>query len=169
MTAIEVVLAVGLILASISDIRTGLIRNNLTGSLMLIGIVLNARLGYDSGDLMGGIATAIIGIGIMMFVHGIVLFNLGVERGGDVKLFMAIGGLVGWREAAEASLWTAIVYIPVSLVVLAVRGRLGNLLATARWMARGRPADSAPEPTVLRTAPVIAVGAVLAHVTSTLM
>jgi Flp pilus assembly protein protease CpaA len=154
----QVVAVVGLLLAAVIDARTGKIPNVLNGVLLLAGVawwVLDGR-------WVVGLAGAAAG-----FALHYPLWTLGVEKGGDAKLFIALGALVGWWEMLDTSAFTAILYFPVGLFILIVRGRLGNFVAGLRYTvkrAQGVPADQleAPEPTMLRTGPIIAAAGIAA-------
>ncbi|MEQ1507372.1 MAG: A24 family peptidase [Myxococcota bacterium] len=146
-----VVLFVGLAVAAASDLYSGTIPNALTFPMMILGVAIGASRGDPWTPLVGCAAA---------FAIHFPLFAAGVVRGGDAKLLMGLGACMGWRSVLEATAWFAIAYVPVALVVLIARGRLGNLVATARYVAaksQGQDPGPAPEPTVLRTAPVIAV------------
>lgn len=152
----EGVLLVGMAAAAVIDARTGRIPNPFTGLLMALGLVWWAVQGDPLFGLVGLVAA---------FALHFAGWRLGVEKAGDAKLFMGIGATLGWQEMLEASLWSGVVYLPVGIAVLVLRGRLGNLVATVRHMAfkaRGLDAGEPPEPTMLRTAPVIAVGGAIA-------
>ena len=61
---------------------------------------------------------------------------------------------------------TTLLYFPVGFLLLLVRGRLGNFVAAIRYTAKraqGVPEDEleAPEPTMLRTGPIIAVAGIV--------
>lgn len=157
--------AFGLIIACVTDIREGKIPNVLTFPLMAIGLVANVAL----GDPMFGV----LGFALATAIH-FPLFALGVEKGGDAKLLMAIGALCGWRLVLETTAWYAVVYLPVGLVVLAVSGQLPNLKNKAVWLyqralAKQNGAEfkgEEPPNTMLKTAPVIAAAWVLAFHTT---
>lgn len=154
------VLWVGLVLAAVTDLRTGLIKNWLTFSLMAFGIVYHGIVGPDR--LLG-----LAGCGAAFALH-FVLFGIGVEKAGDAKLFMAIGACVGLHEMIEATVWFAILYVPVGLLTLAAKGRLSNLLATLGWIARrarGLPVGDPPEPTMMIAGPTILVAGLVAGTT----
>lgn len=165
-------------LAAAIDARTGKIPNVLTFPLMALGLVGQGLF----GDLLG----SVFGLGLMFGVH-FPLWTVGVEKGGDAKLFMAVGALALWPTALEASAWTALVYLPVAVILLLVAGKLGNVAALARyrvWTALdamsveeqariigrlgvfsrilGERPLGKPQPTSLRTGPIIAVGTTLA-------
>jgi len=154
----QVVAVVGLLLAAVIDARTGKIPNALNGALLLAGLawwVLDGR-------WVVGLAGAVAG-----FALHYPLWALGVEKGGDAKLFIALGSLLGWWEMLDTTAFTALLYFPLGMLILLVRGRLGNVIASIRYAvrrARGVPEDQleAPEPTMLRTGPIIAVAGILA-------
>jgi Flp pilus assembly protein protease CpaA len=113
-----------------------------------------------------GLAGAAVGFAIHF-----PLFAAGVERGGDAKLMMGVGACLGWAGLIEATVWLAVLYLPLGLLILAARGKLGNLVATARYAAakaQGADAGDPPEPTTFRTGPVILVAGVLAWATDLL-
>lgn len=156
----EVVLLAGLAGATLTDLRTGRIPNALTFPMMALGMAMT---GVTTDWWLFGVA----GCAAAFALH-FPLWSLGIERGGDAKLVMGIGACLGWRTMLEASLWLAVLYLPLGLMLLAAQGRLGNLVATGRWWvakSRGTDPGPKPEPTWLRTAPVIAVGGVLAWAT----
>jgi prepilin peptidase CpaA len=159
MTTDPVVFAVwaaGLAYAAWTDARTGRIANWLTFGMMGVGLLIHTAY-LDP-------VFALLGIAVGFGIH-FPLYLLGVEKAGDAKLIMGVGALVGWVEAVDTSLWFAVLYLPVGLAVLAVRGRLGNLQKVLQWRidkARGQEAGEPPEATVLWTAPVIAAAAVAA-------
>jgi hypothetical protein len=175
MTPIDFVLVVGVLIACWTDLRTMLIPNWLNVTLMVCGAALH---------ITDDPALPWLGMAAALAVH-YPLWRLGVEKGGDAKLMIAIGALLGWYEMLEASLWYAILYIPVGLAYLAVLGRLPNLWRTfgwsltqslekipeptrtvvRTWMIRLRlnPKEPPNEPTMMKTAPVIAVAAIAAR------
>ncbi|MEN0064664.1 MAG: A24 family peptidase [Myxococcota bacterium] len=153
-----IVLWLGVLVGAITDVQQGLIKNWLTFSLMAFGIVYHALVGPDRWFGLTGCATA--------FALHFVLYLLTIQKAGDAKLFMAIGACAGTREMLETSVWFAILYLPVGLLTLAVRGRLSNLIATIRWSiqsAMGHPAaGEQPEPTMMIAGPTILVATLLA-------
>ncbi|MEZ4239339.1 MAG: A24 family peptidase [Myxococcota bacterium] len=152
-------LAVGLIVASVTDARSGRIPNALTFPMVALGIAIHAAGAPPWAGLLGA---------AVAFAIHFPLFALGVERGGDAKLLMGVGACVGWSELCETSIWLAVLYFPLGLLILALRGKLGNLVAAARYTAakaQGVDPGEKPEPTTFRTGPVIAVAATLAWAT----
>ena len=77
--------------------------------------------------------------------------------------------LLGWGFMVETTLWYAVLYLPVGLLLLGVQGRLANLLNAGLWTmsrARGEDAGERPEGTKLKTAPIIAAAGVAALLTA---
>ena len=155
-----VVLWIGLLTAALTDLRASKIPNWLTGSMMVLGIGIHAATGPDPWLGLVGCAAA--------FALHFLLFFLGVEKAGDAKLMMGVGATMGWAEMLETTAWWAILFLPLGFVVLILRGRLPNLLASLRWIvdrSLGRAVGDAPEPTVMIAGPVIAVCGILSSLT----
>jgi Flp pilus assembly protein protease CpaA len=153
----DVALFAGLVGAAVTDFRTGKIPNVLTFPMMAIGIASWAATGPDRWFGLVGCLAA--------FALHYVLFAVQVEKAGDAKLMMGLGACVGWREMVEATLWWAVLFIPVGLILLAATGKLPNLVAATRYtLARLRgPVDGpAPAPTHLRVGPILLVAGALA-------
>jgi Flp pilus assembly protein protease CpaA len=154
-----VAVAIGSVIACVTDVRTGKIPNALTLSMMALGLAMNASLGDWTFGVYGLLAA---------FAVHYPLWWIQLEKGGDAKLLMGVGALVGPWLVLEASLWYAVLYFPVGLAMLALQGKLGNLIAALRWTAdkaQGKPVGARPEPTMLRTAPVIAAATSFAFAT----
>lgn len=160
MSPIDVVLVGGMVVAAVTDARTGKIPNALTFTMMVLGIVVNAT-------WVGDPTVGLVGCAAAFAIH-YPLWMLGVEKAGDAKLFMGIGACVGWRELVEASLWLAVVYVPVAVVMLAVQGKLPNLVRSLRYLvdkARGAATGEPPEQTFVRAGPIILVAGLLGRTT----
>lgn len=152
-------LALGLGFACYTDLTDGKIPNRLTGPLLLSGLIAQALLGDPLAGWIGALAAFAVHFG---------LFAVGVVKGGDAKLMIGVGALVGWREMLEATLWELILLVPVGLAVLALKGRLANLIHAAHYAAaraQGRASGEAPPTTPMIFAPVIALAVLLAHLT----
>jgi len=78
--------------ASYTDLKSGIIQNKLTFSLIGLGIALNAIYAFMINDIwfivIGAIFTAVI------FAVGYIFWKLGAWAGGDVKLFTALAALL---------------------------------------------------------------------------
>ena len=151
-----VVLFLGLVVACWTDLRTGKIRNALTLPMVALGIAMNLSLGTGATGAWGLLAA------IAIYYP---LWIVRVQKGGDAKLWMGIGALMGPWFVFEASLWYAVIYLPIGLLILVIRGKLWNLVDAMMWTyakAQGQDVGEAPEGTELRTAPVIAAAVLIA-------
>ena len=161
----DAVLAVALLIAVVTDLRSQKIYNWLTFTLMLAGL----GFGLATGELR----TAAMGLGVAFVLH-FALFAMGVDRAGDAKLMMGVGAMVGVVDMLEASLWAFVLFAPMGLAVLAIRGKLGNFLAALKWTLTKllRPnmhPGERPEGTPLVKAPAILLGVLIARLTDIIM
>ncbi len=150
---------VGLMGAALTDLSSGRIPNWLTLTMMVLGISAHALTSEPWLGVVGCLAA---------FALHFVLFGLGVVKAGDAKLMMGVGACVGMVEMLETTVWWMLLYLPLGLIVLAARGRLGNFVAALRYTADrtlGRPVGDPPEPTMMIAGPVIAVAGILASTT----
>jgi len=156
-----VVLAAGVLAASVVDIRSRRIPNVVTGAMTGAGLGLAAT--GVSGMTLGLAALGfLVGLGLMLPGH-----MLGATGAGDVKLMAAIGALVGPGLVINAFLFTAVAGGVLALAVSVRRQRLAVTVAgTARLITM--PSDARNE---LRGAtassrfaygPAIAVGSIIA-------
>ncbi len=157
----DAVLAVALVIAVITDLRSQKIYNALTFPLMLAGV------GF--GLATGQLGSSLMGLGAAFALH-FALFAMKVDRAGDAKLMMGVGAMVGVVDMLEASLWAFVLFAPMGLVVLVMRRKLGNFVAALRWTANKllRPnmhPGERPEGTPLAKAPAILLGVVMARLT----
>ncbi len=157
----QIVVGLALLATTYTDIKTGKIPNNITLPLIALGIFHHA--------LFGVITFGVFGLVLATLIH-YTLWFMGVERGGDAKLLMGIGAFGGVAFTLELSLWLALLYLPVGLLILAVTGKLGNLKASVQYLiakSAGRLSEDAKPPpkTMLKTAPVIAVATVISYTT----
>jgi len=153
------ILLLGLTIAVITDLKYELIPNKLNGPLILAGFLVHA----GKSQLMFSVA----GFAIAFIVH-FLLWQLRVERGGDAKLMIAVGALLGAANVMEATAWYAAVYLVVAPVILLMRGRLGNLWKVTKTLAQkgvGTKGEEEIETTKLKTAPIIAVAVVIGYLT----
>ncbi len=151
----------GMVVGAIIDFRTGRLPNWLTFSMMAVGIAMNAS--------MGQVTFGLLGLVCALAIH-FPLFALNVVRAGDAKLVMGAGALIGWVEVVDLTLWYAVIYIPVALLYLVAKRRVGNLVTVAKMQvekAKGIPIseENEPELTMLRTGPIIAAAGFMAGFT----
>lgn len=88
-----VILFVGLLLATITDLRERKIRNSLTFPLALLAFLVHAVFGGGYAVLSSVVAY------LLWFVLGFLFYQTGARKGigaGDIKLVMACGALTGF-------------------------------------------------------------------------
>ena len=154
-------IAAGMVAATVVDIRTRRIPNELTAAMAGIGVGLSAT-GVSGLSVWASMLGFAVGLALMMPGH-----VLGATGAGDVKLMAAVGAIVGPALVVTAFLFTAVAGGVLAVVVAARRRRLGATLAgTGRLVAgsaetraelRGAPATSR-----FAYGPAIAVGSILA-------
>jgi prepilin peptidase CpaA len=152
-------------LAAVIDLRTRRIPNALTGALAVLGLgIAAAELGPIG--LGGALLGCLLGFAFMLPGH-----VFGATGMGDVKLFAAIGAMLGPATTVRAFFYTAIAGGVLALVVAVRRRRLQQTIgATARLVTEGGPAAvaaiEAPEANNrFAYAPAILIGVVLAALT----
>lgn len=157
--------------AAFTDYRSGRMPNKVTLGALAIGLAARPALAFAEagGDgLSGALASCAIG-GVVTAIAPLLLWRANALGGGDVKLFVALGVLLGpvvGLEAQMAAFAAGALFVPFRL---AYEGRLfatlwrsvtlvTNALAPAE---RRRPIDSAAL-TWFRLGPMILIGTVFA-------
>lgn len=154
-------LAVGAVTGAVIDLRTRRVPNVLTIGMAAVGITAAAA---GVSGLTLGASAAGFALGLVLMLPGHILAGTGA---GDVKLFAAIGTLVGPETIATAFLYTAIAGGVLALIVAVRRRRLQRTLDRAAGLVSGNAADAAAIESPLANnrfayAPAIAVGTLLA-------
>jgi prepilin peptidase CpaA len=149
------------LVAAAIDLRTRRVPNALNLLLAALGLVLAAT---GVSGVSAGAAAAGCALGLALMLPG---FLFGATGAGDVKLFAAMGTLVGPAHIGRAFVFTAIAGGLMALAIAASRGRLQLTLGrTARLVSSAganAPAIEAPvENNRFPYAPAIAVGCVIA-------
>lgn len=151
-----VVLLVVLIVAAVTDIRTGKIYNWLTYPAMLVGLIGHALTGGLAGSPAGVDAPARLGLmgsalGLVVGMGPLLLAWLaGGIGGGDAKIMGVVGALGGWTFAISALFFGLAVALAMAVVIL-LRRRIAKetFLRVGRFLAltalRTRPADPGTE------------------------
>ncbi len=132
------VLGLVLIIAAITDLRTGKVFNWLTYPSILLGILLSVVL---SMTVEGGVGTAagfeatMVGFGVA-FLPFVLIKAMGGMGGGDVKLMGAVGAIgADWRLSISAMFYALIVGAVLALIVMVFRRRtkatVSNLVSAA--------------------------------------
>lgn len=148
-------------MATIVDVRTRRIPNELTAAMAVTGLGLAAT-GMSGVSLLGSAIGLALGFALMLPGH-----VFGGTGAGDVKLMAAIGAIVGPATVVTAFFFTAIAGGVLAIAVAAQRRRLGTTLAgTGKLVAAPiSGADKLAEPIAARRfayGPAIAIGSVLA-------
>ncbi|MFK7930287.1 MAG: prepilin peptidase [Myxococcota bacterium] len=113
----------------------------------------------------------VVGIAAMLPIH-FFFFAIGIDKGGDAKLMIAVGACLGWWIGLESTIWAIVLMGPVGAAIAIAKGRGANVLATARSLfvdpvrgMMGLPKGDKPEPLWVPKAPVIAAAVILARLT----
>lgn len=154
-------LAIGALAATIIDLRSRRIPNQLTAAMAATGLGLAAA-GLSGVSTAASLAGLVAGLILMMPGH-----LLGATGAGDVKLMAGAGSILGVHLIVNAFLFTAIAGGMLAVVVALQRRRLQTTLAGTRRLIAA-PGDL---PRELRGAtpasrfaygPAIAVGTIAA-------
>ena len=146
------------VVAVYTDVTTGKIKNWLTFPMIVAGVLFSPWWAPSAADGLLGLLAA--------FVPGVLFWRvIPALKPGDVKMLLAAGALLGPQAAIRAVLLSAILFLPVGLTVLVLRGRLGNFVRIVRGYFRD-PSKQDPNATLILPAPVIAVGIVAARLQS---
>ena len=151
--------------AAITDARTGRIPNWLTGTATVLGIALCATLGG-----IGSAGVSLLGVLLVVAVPAI-LYRGSQGRaigGGDVKLFAALGALLGPTLGLETEFGTFLLLALFALIQLGYRGQLLSVLVNTvgllcnpllpnKWRRNIKPESL----TAMRLGPAIAVSVVV--------
>lgn len=142
----NLILALVLVAATASDLRSRRIPNLLTYPAMLLGLALGATT-HGMPGLLSALAGLGLGLGLML-----VPFLFGVMGAGDVKLMAVVGAFLGAGGVLWAFLFTSLAGGAYALIVLAfspsalarmlgsLRDTLGVFAATRRFVYS--PADT---------------------------
>ena len=154
-------MAAGALVATVVDIRTRRIPNDLTATMAGVGVGLSAS-GISGVPLWASMLGFVVGLALMMPGH-----LLGATGAGDVKLMAAIGAILGPATVVNAFLFTAVAGGVLAVAVAVRRRRLAATIAGTGRLVSG-PAGMKQEIRSATTAsrfaygPAIAVGSVLA-------
>ena len=129
-------IAAGMVAATVVDIRTRRIPNELTAAMAGIGVGLAAA-GVSGISVWASMLGFVVGLALMMPGH-----VLGATGAGDVKLMAAVGAIVGPALVVTAFLFTAVAGGVLAVVVAARRRRLGATLAGTGRLVAGSDRDA---------------------------
>jgi prepilin peptidase CpaA len=143
------------------DLRTRRVPNWLTLATTGVGVGLAAT-HLTAISLLGAIAGC--GLGLLLMLPGHII---GATGAGDVKLFAAVGTLLGPSRIGLAFVYTAILGGVLALIVAAHRGRLQNTLQGTATLVLTKGAnvgeiERSSADNRFAYAPAIALGALVA-------
>jgi len=121
------------LVAAVWDLRTGQIPNWLTlGSLLLgpIAQVALSHLAYPGVSLLLFLATSLLGIVFSALVP-FLLWKKNALGGGDLKLLVAVGALLGPMLGLQVQLYSFLIALIIAPAQLAYRGKLLGTLKNA--------------------------------------
>lgn len=118
--------------AAISDAKTGLIPNRLTLPMLVLAPLLQG-LGGGPTALFGSLLAA-LGCAVVPLL----LFTRGAMGGGDLKLFAAVGALIGVQQGLLLQVLSYALAAACALIWLGLRGELGAVLASSLRLLLGR-------------------------------
>jgi prepilin peptidase CpaA len=154
-----VALAAGVLAATVIDLRTRRIPNELTAAMTGIGLALAAT--GVSGISVGGSFLG-FALGLALMLPG---YRLGATGAGDVKLMAAVGAIVGPALVVTAFFCTAIAGGVLAVIVAVRRRRLAaTLTGTGRLIGADgrRQMQMAAASSRFAYGPAIAAGSVIA-------
>lgn len=125
MLVLEALAVAMVLLASVTDLLEHKIYNLLTFPMMLVGV-----LGYAAaGDRWWEGFAALIAVGAPFFLLGALfeLFGAVLLKPGDVKLFMAVGALLGLKTGGYAAVCSVIAWAPIGIAVIVINGRFREM------------------------------------------
>jgi prepilin peptidase CpaA len=162
---VPAMLIVLLAVAVYSDMRHGKVYNKLTLTCIVLGIILSLL----SAELRG-LGESLAGVLLVLLLYLLFAPRVGIG-GGDVKLMMAVGALMGIRFTIWALLFTAAIGGLLALLVMLRHGVLAgtlrsmwtNLLLKICFQAPVEVAG-ASRGLKFRYSPAIALGTLLAFV-----
>ena len=153
------VVAAGVLAATVIDLRTRRIPNELTAAMTGVGIAMAATGASDvsvAGSFLG------FAVGLLLMMPG---YGLGATGAGDVKLMAAVGAIVGPGLVVTAFLCTAIAGGLLAAAVAIHRRRLAvTLTGTGRLIGSGgrQQIQTATASNKFAYGPAIAAGSLIA-------
>ena len=118
MLVLEALAVAMVLLATVTDLLEHKIYNVLTFPMMLVGILGHLAGGTWWEGLAGAVA-----VGAPFFL----LYAFNILKAGDVKLFMAVGALLGLELGGMAALCSVIAWAPIGVGILVVNRRFRDL------------------------------------------
>jgi prepilin peptidase CpaA len=156
--------------AAIYDVRTGHVPNRLTLGALVAALVAHTAWGAVHGGAtlaFSSLGASLLGA-VLCAVLPAVLFYARAMGGGDVKLFAAVGALLGGLRGFEVESWSFVAAMVIAPAYLAYKGTLFRTLANTvalvgnAFRAKGNRRPMPPElMTWFRLAPAIFAGTLI--------
>ena len=121
-------------------LATDLARRKIYNVVVLPAAALGMAVNLAAGA--GALVSSLVGFALALVLFGL-LFAIGAAAAGDVKLMAAVGAIAGWRFGVNAVILSLIINGVLALVLLAVCGRLGDVLWKTGYLARRLAAGKA--------------------------
>ena len=124
------------LMGAVTDLRSGRLPNWLTGSGVLLGLVLTpvcTLLELDPSrdpalGIFSGLLSSVVGWLLLLLAFGIMaVFKF--LRWGDVKMMAAVGALLRWPTAVWALAYVGLAGGVVAIFYALFKGRLGHVLS----------------------------------------
>jgi prepilin peptidase CpaA len=167
-----VVAAMTALVAAALDFRTGHIPNGITVGALLLGPLAHAAVGaatrHSAVGGVQGLVASLVGAACCA-VLPLAMYRSAGLGGGDVKLFAAMGALLGTMVGLHAETYAFVFGMVWAIVVVARSGKLASTLGNVAALVRApinRPADerrvAKEKMTSIRFGPAIFLGTVFA-------
>jgi prepilin peptidase CpaA len=154
-------------IAAVFDVRTGHVPNRLTLGALAAALAAHAGAGALHGGARGAFSSfgaSLLGA-VVCAALPVALFYARAMGGGDVKLFAAVGALLGAPRGFDAEAWSFVAAMVIAPAYLAYKGTLLRTCANTAALVANPFRDKAnrrPLPpelmTWFRLAPAIFVG-----------
>jgi leader peptidase (prepilin peptidase) / N-methyltransferase len=121
---IDIVIIVCLFYGAYIDYKSNIIPDNLTFSMMIIGLLLSPINKYMGISLIGNIVNSIIGLIVgggliyLLTVIGEYTFKKEVMGGGDIKFFAGIGSFLGAKSVFFILFYASIIASIISIILI---------------------------------------------------
>jgi len=137
-----------IVLTSVGAAAFDLARSKIPNFITFTGIILGLTFGFIRGGWLG-LGDSFLGVSLALLFTGW-MYLFGGLGAGDIKLYMALGALGGWRYGLEVVIVSLLVGGLVALVVLGVRGQLFRFLYQIyRFLLTRIVRELEPEPLLL--------------------
>lgn len=128
---VHIIITIGLIIATITDIKKREVPDTLNYGLIILGLVMGIITGI-LGKTWEPIISAAIGLAVGYLI-GALMFYTGQWGGGDAKMLMGMGSIIGISWTNITSLWSGVGNIPLfitTIITIFIAGGIYGLFYT---------------------------------------